>query len=372
VLTVSLIAFATFVLVAVVAFRREAAGTSLARDSGTGGFALLAESVVPLMHDPNAAAGRNSLGLDPAVLEHVQVTRLRLRPGDEASCLTLYQPRNPRIVGVNPTDLAGRFTFANPGRAASDASPWTLLDQELPDGEVPAIVDQTTLVYVLHLQVGDAFSFAPDGVNSVTLRIVAALADSVLQSEIIIGERQFVRLFPRHEGYRVWLIDAPAERAPELAATLEDRLADSGLDTVDTRVRLASYHRVENTYLATFQALGALGLLLGTLGVGAVLARNVLERQREWGLLRAVGFEPAHLGRLVVSESAVLVLGGLAIGAISAAVAVAPALAERARSLPLVPLAGVLGAVAVVGLASSLAALRMATRTTTVSAMRNE
>jgi hypothetical protein len=67
-----------------------------------------------------------------------------------------------------------------------------------------------------------------------------------------------------------------------------------------------------------------------------------------------------------------LVLGGLAIGAISAAVAVAPALAERARSLPLVPLAGVLGAVAVVGLASSLAALRMATRTTTVSAMRNE
>jgi ABC-type antimicrobial peptide transport system permease subunit len=372
VLTVSLIAFATFVLVAVVAFRREAAGTSLARDSGTGGFALLAESVVPLMHDPNAAAGRNSLGLDPAVLAHVQVTRLRLRPGDEASCLTLYQPRNPRIVGVNPTDLAGRFTFANPGSAASDASPWTLLDQELPDGEVPAIVDQTTLVYVLHLQVGDAFSFAPDGVNSVTLRIVAALADSVLQSEIIIGERQFVRLFPRHEGYRVWLIDAPAERAPELAATLEDRLADSGLDTVDTRVRLASYHRVENTYLATFQALGALGLLLGTLGVGAVLARNVLERQREWGLLRAVGFEPAHLGRLVVSESAVLVLGGLAIGAISAAVAVAPALAERARSLPLVPLAGVLGAVAVVGLASSLAALRMATRTTTVSAMRNE
>ena len=68
------------------------------------------------------------------------------------------------------------------------------------------------------------------------------------------------------------------------------------MDVVDTRARLASYHQVENTYLATFQALGALGLLLGTLGVGAVLARNVLERQREWGLLRAVGYEPATCG----------------------------------------------------------------------------
>ena len=105
----------------------------------------------------------------------------------------------------------------------------------------------------------------------------------------------------------MWLIEAPQARAAELATTIEDRLADSGVDVVDTRARLASYHQVENTYLATFQALGALGLLLGTLGVGAVLARNVLERQREWGLLRAVGYEPGHLRRLVLSESAVLV-----------------------------------------------------------------
>jgi putative ABC transport system permease protein len=372
VLTVSLIAFATFVLVAVVAFRRDAAGTSLARDGGTGGFVLLAESAVPLMHDPNTSTGLATLGLDAAGMRDVRVARVRLRPGDEASCLTLYQPRNPRIVGVNPADLEGRFTFADAGSAAPDRSPWALLDDVLPDGEVPAIVDQTTLTYVLHLQVGDAFSFAPDGVNGVTLRIVASLADSVLQSELIVGERAFVRLFPRHEGYRVWLIDAPEPRASELATTLEDRLADWGVDVVDTRARLASYHRVENTYLATFQALGALGLLLGTLGVGAVLARNVLERQREWGLLRAVGYEPADLRRLVISESAVLVLGGVAVGAVSAAVAVAPALAERAQSLPLAALALALGAVMTAGLAASLAALRMATGTPTVSALKTE
>jgi len=372
VLTVSLIAFATFVLVSVVAFQRDAAGISLARDGGTGGFVLLAESAVPLMHDPNTEAGRASLGLEADVLDGAEVTRLRLRPGDEASCLTLYQPRNPRIVGVGPADVEGRFAFANRGAAPPGTSPWRLLDETLPDGAVPAIVDQTTLTYVLHLEVGDAFSFAPDGVNPITLRIVGALADSVLQSELIIGESAFVRLFPRHEGYRVWLIDAPEARAAEIATAVEDRLADSGVDVVETRARLASYHQVENTYLATFQALGALGLLLGTLGVGAVLARNVLERQREWGLLRAVGYEPAHLRRLVLSESAALVVGGVLIGTVSAALAVAPAIVERAQALPLAALAGVLAAVLVVGLLASLAALRLATRTSVVGAIRSE
>ena len=137
----------------------------------------------------------------------------------------------------------------------------------------------------------------------------------------------------------MWLIESPEPRAAEVAAFIEDRLADSGVDAVDTRVRLASYHRVENTYLATFQALGALGLLLGTLGVGAVLARNVLERQREWGLLRAIGFARSHLTTMVLAESAALVGGGVLIGTVSAALAVAPAIAERGQTLPYAALA---------------------------------
>jgi ABC-type lipoprotein release transport system permease subunit len=58
---------------------------------------------------------------------------------------------------------------------------------------------------------------------------------------------------------------------------------------VPTEERLANFHRVENTYLSTFQMLGGLGLILGTLGMAAVLLRNVLERRRELALLRAVG-----------------------------------------------------------------------------------
>jgi ABC-type lipoprotein release transport system permease subunit len=370
ILTLSLIAFATFVLISVGAFRRDAAGTSLARESGTGGFSMLAESAVPLMDDPDTPRGRDALGLDasPPALDGVSVTRLRLRPGDDTSCLTLYQPRDPRILGVNPAALKGRFAFAG----GEPGSGWALLDRPFEDGSVPAIADATTLTYVLHLKVGETFEFAPDGASPVRFRIVAALADSVLQSEILISEERFVKLFPRQEGYRVWLIDVPADRAAGATAYLEERLADFGLDAVDTRVRLAAYHQVENTYLATFQALGALGLLLGTFGVGAVLARNVLERRREWGLLRAVGYGIPQLGAMVVAESAMLVAGGIAVGTVAAVVAILPALRERAQSLPLAALGGVLTVVVVAGLLSSVIALRLATRTPVVMALKNE
>jgi hypothetical protein len=95
------------------------------------------------------------------------------------------------------------------------------------------------------------------------------------------SEKNFRRLFPDQPGYRFFLIDAPERDASTVTATLEDRLADYGFDAVSIGDRLASFHRVENTYLSTFQMLDGLGLILGTLGMAAVLLRNVFERRKE-------------------------------------------------------------------------------------------
>ena len=376
VLSASLIAFACFVIVSVAAFHRDPSGTSLARDSGTGGFALMAESVAPLMYNPNTAKGRDDSGLgDADALRDAKVSRFRLRPGDEASCLTLYRPTNPRIVAPEASFLAeGRFTFAQSLASSADeqANPWLLLNRRFADGAIPAIADQTSLAYVFHLAVGDDFVFTPEGSGPVTLRIVGTLADSVLQSELIIPEQEFTRIFPRHEGYRIWMLDVPSAQTESITTLLEDRLSDFGVDVIDTRARLASYHQVENTYLSTFQALGAMGLLLGTFGMAAVLARNVLERRRELGLLGAVGFTPRHLRTLVTAESLLLVVVGLVIGTVAALVAIAPAVIERGHTLPFAGLAGLLAAVIATGLLSSLAAVRLATSVNTVEALKAE
>jgi ABC-type antimicrobial peptide transport system permease subunit len=145
-----------------------------------------------------------------------------------------------------------------------------------------------------------------------------------------------------------------------VATALEEGLADFGFDAQSTAARLASYHRVENTYLSTFQALGGLGLLLGTLGLGAILLRNVLERRRELALLQAVGYEGRTLGLMVVAESVVLMATGIGTGALSAVVAVAPALSARATNLPIGSTAAVLVGVFAAGLISSLIATRAA------------
>jgi ABC-type lipoprotein release transport system permease subunit len=375
VLSVALIAFACFVLVAVGAFRRDPAGASLARDSGTGGFVLMAEASAPLMHNPNLPDGRAELGLDDPLLEQSRVARFRLRPGDEASCLTLYRPTNPRIIAPEAAFVTERrFAFAQ-SLAQTDeerANPWLLLNRRFADGAVPAIADQTSLMYVFHKAVGDEFTFTPEGAAPIRLRFVASLADSVLQSEIVIAEDRFVGLFPRHEGYRVWMIDAPEAQAGALTSLLEDRLSDAGVDVVDTRARLAAYHEVENTYLSTFQALGALGLLVGTLGLAAVLARNVLERRRELGLLGAIGFTPRHLRTIVTAESLLLVGAGLALGTVAALVAVTPALVDRGETMPWGSLLVLIAAVFVTGLVATFAALRVAARVPVVQALKSE
>ena len=377
VLSLALIAFASFVLVSVGAFKKDVSATSNELTSGTGGFSLMAESVAPLMHDPNSPAGRDSLGLESGdpIIARTTITRFRLRPGDETSCLTLYRPTNPRIISPEPRFFdRPRFSFAASMADTPEehANPWLLLNRAFDDGAIPTIADQTTLMYVLHLGVGEDFTFTPEGHAPVRLRIVGALADSFLQSELIIGEPAFVRLFPRHEGYRVWMIETPRDQESSVTTHLEDRLSDFGVDVSDTHQRWASYHQVENTYLATFQALGSLGLLLGTVGLGAVLARNVLERRREIGLLRAVGFSPANIRNMVLSEGMALVLGGLLLGAGCAVVAITPALRDRAQAVPWASLLGLLIGVVLTGLMASLVAIRLTSNTPVTVAIKSE
>jgi len=380
VLCIALIASAAFIIVAVDAFHREGAEDELDPQSGTGGYPLLADTLLPIAHDLSVAAGQDALNLfdfyeSGGVLEDVTLTRFRLRPGEDASCLNLYQAKDPRVLAATEPFLSqGRFSFA--GSLAETeverANPWQLLHRTFEDGAIPAIADATSLTYALHLKVGDDFILNRDTDNPIRLRIVAALSDSIFQRELVVSEEQFDRFFPQYDGYRFFLIDAPLERTDEVAAALEGRLADYGFDVVSTAERLAGFHRVENTYLATFQALGGLGLVLGTFGLGAVLLRNVFERRREFALLRAVGFNSRHLSLLVLSENAFLLLVGLFTGTVSALVAIAPAWVSRGGSLPFLSLGALLVIVLVTGFSASVFATLSAVRAPLLPALRSE
>jgi ABC-type lipoprotein release transport system permease subunit len=380
VLCIALIASATFIIVAVDAFRRDPThAASTDKKSGTGGYTLVAETLLPLAHDPNTEAGREALNLsaqeETQTLANVTFTRFRLRPGDDASCLNLYQPREPRILAPTPNFITdNRFTFADSlaTTEAEKANPWLLLERDLPDGAIPVIADGNSLNYVLHRKLGEEIVLNEETGQALRLRFVAALSDSLFQSELLMSERNFLRAFPEQEGYRFFLLDAVPENAASVAALVESRLSDFGFDASGAGERLAAFHRVENTYLSTFQTLGGLGTILGTLGLATVLLRNVLERRRELALLRAVGYNARHFALMVVAENALLLVCGLLTGLVCALLAIAPAFYARGGRLPTASLALLLSAVVLTGLAASLAATAAALRSPLLPALRAE
>ena len=143
------------------------------------------------------------------------------------------------------------------------------------------------------------------------LRIDGLLQDSVFQSGLLMSEANFLKLYPDHEGYNFFLIEAPAGQEAEIKAILETALADRGIEVTSTARRLEAYLAVENTYLTTFQALGGLGLVLGSLGLAVVLLRGVWERRGELALLlRAALGAGRRSARLVLAENGFLLLVG--------------------------------------------------------------
>jgi hypothetical protein len=338
---------------------------------------LFAESAVPLVQDPESAEGRLALGLseaDEAALRGVGILSFRAVAGDDVSCLNLYQPRKPRLLGV-PAVLARRGGFRFGRTVEESANPWRLLEQveqDLGPGVIPAVADANSATWILKLKVGQDLAIADESGRPLRLRLVGLLERSLFQSELLVSEANLLRHFPRQAGRSFFLIDASAERAAGVAQVLEGALGRFGFDVSTTAARLSSYHAVEDTYLSTFQALGGFGLLLGTLGLGVALLRNLFERRGELAALRALGFRRRRLAWMVTAENGFLLLLGVGLGTLAGLLAVAPHLAERGGSLPwpslLVTLLGVVG----VGFFSCAAAVWSTLKTPLLPALKEE
>ena len=392
-LTIGLVASAAFLIVGVSAFRLAPPNSYLEKSSGTGGFALVAQSDLSILPDLNSEAGQIDLNLSDADIKSLADTKsfpFRFRAGDDASCLNLYQTEQPRVLGASDKFVErGGFSWAgtDANTDAERANPWVMLRRrtaihsnaremipysEFPD-EVPVVLDQATAIYSLHLSgVGATFSLQ-NGLNqTVRMRVVGLLSNSILQGSLVIHDDHFKRHFPEVGGYRYFLIETAPQREAAVAKTLESALGDFGFDAQRTDQILKAFLAVQNTYLSTFQSLGGLGLLLGTFGLAVVQLRNVLERRGEMALLRAVGLRNALLGRLVFWENVALLVGGLGCGTLAAATAVLPHALLGGAGIPWAELAATLGVVLVVGLLAGAVVVRSVLRMPILGTLRGD
>ena len=392
-LTIGLVASAAFLIVGVSAFRLAPPSSYLEKTSGTGGFALVAQSDLSILPDLNTEAGQIDLNLSDADIAAMAGTKtypFRFRAGDDASCLNLYQTEQPRVLGASDKFVErGGFSWAgtDANTDAERANPWLMLRrrtaintnaremipyQEFPD-EVPVVLDQATAIYSLHLSgVGATFSMQ-NGLNqTVRMRVVGLLSNSILQGSLVIHDNHFKRHFPEVGGYRYFLIETTPDHEAAVTKTLENALGDFGFDAQRTDQILTAFLAVQNTYLSTFQSLGGLGLLLGTFGLAVVQLRNVLERRGEMALLRAVGLRNSLLGRLVFWENLALLVGGLGCGTLAAATAVLPHALLGGASVPWVELAATLGLVLIVGLLAGAVVVRSVLRMPILGTLRGD
>ena len=375
-LSAALVACACFVIVAVEAFRHDFGEEALAKDSGTGGFSLIAESDIPLHYDLSSEDGRFDLGFsddDSEQLSESEIIPFRFRPGQDASCLNLYQVEKPRILGVTDEQIKrGGFRFQQVADRNAGTAEWDLLKQDLGPDIIPAFGDYNSVLWILHSGLGKDFEIADELGNKIKLRFVGLFQKSIFQSELLISEENFLKHFPSQSGYAYFLIQTAEGRVRQDAQILESALTDYGFDTVSAVDKLVSFQAVENTYLSTFQTLGGFGLLLGTVGLGIILIRNVIERRGELAAMRAFGYRHTVLALLVLAENGFLLFLGIAIGSVSAVIAVAPHVLSGASQVPWLSLLVTLVAVFLVGMLASLAAVRTAVRIPLLPALRAE
>ena len=386
-LTIGLVASASFLIVSVSAFQVDLTGQVPTRESGNGGFALVAETDQPVYQDLATSEGRDELGFlpdDSRALEKATVYALRVKPGDDATCLNLYKPREPRILGLPPKFVErGGFVFKPWAKLDGKmllSNPWLLLHHGLgrdQDGVplVPCVVDAATATYALYLsRRNPTLDVVTARGETVRLQVVGVLPGSIFQGDLLVSEKALLRHFPETSGYRFFLVETKPEEAGAVQRALQrtETLAGHGLSVQTSGQRLDRFLVVQNTYLATFQSLGGLGLLLGTFGLAAVQLRNVLERRGELALLRATGFRRRTLASMVMLENALLLLAGLASGLLAALVAVLPHLVSGGASIPWTSLGGTLALVLAVGLLAGLTAVRAVLVAPLLTALRGE
>ena len=338
-LTAGLLSSAAFLIIAVEPFRKEA-DSNTGKNSGTGGFSIVVETNIPVLSGLDGPSGietildgvqksnrgnpqraRQQVDRFKNVLKDVKVFSLRFNPGDDASCLNLFAPSKPRILGV-PNSLQQRGGFLFSATSEVKENPWNLLDSS--NTLVNAFVEKNTVEWMIHSGLGKDYKIQDASGKDELLKFAGLFQGSVFQSEILIGESQFLKFYPQQQGYQYFLIDADSKDLSEIEEAFKIGLSDYGAKVSKTKDLVERFASVENAYLSMFQGLGTIGLLIGTMGVAAVLARSVWERRAELGLLSALGFTQGDVVLVMVLEHALLLFLGLGIGTLAALVSVLP------------------------------------------------
>jgi ABC-type antimicrobial peptide transport system permease subunit len=334
---VALLALGTFSVIITGANRKTFYGSETSNQSGTGGFLFWAEATVPVLNDLNSPEGKEKYGLTgEKEFDGVTFAQMLSLDGDDASCLNLNQVSQPKILGINPWlfDQQQSFSFAQLDVSIVGQHPWLALNEPLAPGIIPAFADQTVITWGLRKKIGDTLLYTDESGKQLKVKIMGGLANSIFQGNILISAELFRQYFPSVGGSKVMLVKGDFAKRTGISERLEYLFQDYGMVATPASERLAEFNSVTNTYLSVFMMLGGLGIIIGTIGLGIVLLRNLEERKSETALYQGIGFTRSYIRKLIFTENLFILLSGIGIGLLAAFTGILPSFFSPAFQLP--------------------------------------
>lgn len=322
------------------------------KESGTGGFLLWMETALPVLYDMNSKDAWAALNFaDVPILEQIRFIPLQVKTGDNASCLNLNQVSNPPLMAIPARlfDSLGVMTFNSLAPGIDPARPWPGLEKSNGNYVINGFADMTVITWGLQKKIGDTLRFMDEQGNQLLVRLAGGLENSIFQGNLLISDVFFRKAFPSVCGSKTFLAyhDIPArageivfdrlkqDQLDSLAAVLENALRDYGLMTLPATERLAAFNTVENTYLTVFMMLGGLGLIIGTIGLGIILRRDIQERRGQLALMRAIGYSKRLIRRMLFREYFKILAAGMAAGIVPSVAILLPRTLQPGFQLPI-------------------------------------
>ncbi len=303
------LAIGVFIVFSVGLNRRGFSDSSQLR-VGTGGYSLWCESTVPVYHNMATAEGRAKLSLTdlPAETELLQCLRLS---ADDASCLNLNKVITPTVLGVDINALHPLLKNELSNK------------MQVSEGNIyPALVDATVLTWSLMKNIGDTLWYEGDRGQTVGLRLVGTLPNTIFQGNVLINRNHFSTIWEETTGSEVFLLKVEESQKEPVKNLLSQALNEYGVRVSTTNDRLREFNTVTDTYLTIFLTLGGLGLLLGIMSFIIVVRKNLAMRYGEINLYHTLGFTNNKIERILHYENLLVPLYAIVTGIVGSLVGV--------------------------------------------------
>jgi putative ABC transport system permease protein len=280
----------------------------------TGGYDVLAETWVPvggdLKDEPGAPPG-----------DWVS-TPVKIVGHQGGTCSNLNARFPPRVMGVPPEFIENVTVGFRASDVGGDRATWRSLDELTPQGRVPVVVDSNTLIWVYGGELGEVYEVDGDRGRVYEFEVVGIMDTSIFAGSFITGVDLVDRVYPDSATFTYFLLNSGSKSPEKLSTELEDSLGSLGLDARPTEDVVKENLGYELSFLRLFQVYLALGLVVGALGLGALAVREVRDRRREIGAMRALGWPKKGVWMTFLSEQVWFAGAGVIAGIVGAAISI--------------------------------------------------